>query len=59
MKNLINTVAIFVRKLPDDKFDLLAEKVDDVLTNKRVNRAARRRLSCNWTKCNKRKQVEQ
>lgn len=58
MKNLKNSVETFVRKLPEDKFDLLADKVNDVLVNKQVNRAARRRLARNWAKYGRRRLSE-
>lgn len=49
MKN----IARVVRALPEDKFEQLSRAVDDVLTNKTINRANRRRLMRNWKKYGK------
>mgnify|MGYP007105335606 CR=1 FL=1 len=52
MKN----IASIVRNLPTDKYQELAGAVNDVLDNKRFNRAQRRRLERNWRKFGKRKE---
>ena len=50
MKN----IASIVRNLPNDKYQELAGAVNDVLENKRFNRAQRRRLARSWRKYGKR-----
>lgn len=51
MKN----IASIVRNLPSEKYQELAGAVNDVLENKRFNRAQRRRLGRNWRKYGERK----
>lgn len=51
MKNIYS----IVRNLPDDKYNELADAVNDVINNKRFNRLQRRRLSKNWSKYGQRK----
>jgi hypothetical protein len=50
MKN----IASIVRNLPTDKYQELAGAVNDVLENKRFNRAQRRKLARSWRKYGKR-----
>ncbi|WP_418409373.1 hypothetical protein [Alistipes sp.] len=52
MKN----IASLVRNLPGEKYRELASAVNDVLDNKRFNRAQRRRLARNWRKYGERKE---
>lgn len=47
-------IASIVRNLPNDKYQELAGAVNDVLENKRFNRAQRRRLARSWRKYGKR-----
>ena len=50
MKNITS----IVRNLPNDKYQELVGAVNDVLENKRFNRAQRRRLARSWRKYGKR-----
>ena len=48
-----------IRQLTDEEYDKLAAYIEDALMNKKVNRAARRRLSQIWARCKRRNVQEE
>lgn len=55
----IRTNKSIIRQLTDEEYDKLDAYIEDALTNKKVNRAARRRLSQNWARCKRRTKQEE